>query len=254
MPNTSLPSQPGLLFVSSVVLHPSKLSHQDFRTWYEETHIQEVQATGGISHTQRYESLAFTNGNGHQYSEAGSGSSPPVPENKNFNYDFLTLYYMPDLSFRESAAFKSLAGQAVPSEELVQTIFKQAEFCTRFCEQVDEIDFAASTRTFRPAAFVITLGLTSSATSVDLRNYSFARLPGCRVVRKYAIREASVLKAFQREQIREPSLLMIFEFDDLPDITDVADKKDSSDGQVGLWKLRRSYDGSEGTLAPWRST
>ena len=38
---------PGIIFVASKVLNTDVLSPYDFADWYEDTHIQEVQATGG---------------------------------------------------------------------------------------------------------------------------------------------------------------------------------------------------------------
>lgn len=38
---------PGITFVTSKVLNVNVLSPLDFADWYENTHIQEVQATGG---------------------------------------------------------------------------------------------------------------------------------------------------------------------------------------------------------------
>lgn len=43
---------------------------------------------------------------------------------------------MPDVGFKESKEFKSLAGQSPPSRELIEEIFKCARFDTRFYEEV----------------------------------------------------------------------------------------------------------------------
>lgn len=43
---------------------------------------------------------------------------------------------MSDIEFRETPEFKGLDGQSEPSKELLEGIFKQARFDTRFYEEV----------------------------------------------------------------------------------------------------------------------
>lgn len=44
---------------------------------------------------------------------------------------------MPDIAYRETDEFRGLDGQSRPSEELLEGVFKQARFDTRFYEEVD---------------------------------------------------------------------------------------------------------------------
>ena len=242
MSSPTIPSKPGLLIVSSKILNPSNLSPSTFCSWYENTHIQEVQATGGISHTHRYESLSFISK--HREDKALDGL---IPENRNCTHDFLTLYHMPDLSFRSTTAFKGLAGQSRPNEELVKGIFEQAEFCTRFCESIERHALLLGERENQePAPFLATTAISTSA-DPDLVD----KLPAEFRDKMYAIREQSILSAFQREYVDQPALLIILEFVDVPDMSPFQDLVDAEGIEIGFWGLRKMYDGSERTPAAW---
>ena len=43
---------------------------------------------------------------------------------------------MPDIAYRESEEFKGLDGQSEPARELLEGIFKNARFDTRFYEEI----------------------------------------------------------------------------------------------------------------------
>lgn len=232
-----MPPTPGLIFVLSKPLPTSEgsssLTAEDFCTWYEETHIQEVQATGGISSTQRYERVNL---------------------NQKCRYDFLTVYHMPDLQFRHAAVFKGLAGQSRPSDELVAKIFERAEFCTRFCEEVedDDVESAGNVLTGEvPYVITVAAGHSTSTYSPSLKDYLtiLAGLEGYRGMTKYSIQEASVLSAFKRTQVNEPEELAILKFDRVPPISmpDV----ETEGLELGVWSLKRNYDGGDRTPATW---
>lgn len=264
-------SKPGIVFVTSKVLNPSILKLDFFGDWYENRHIQEVQATGGISGAQRYESLAFyrqhrKTGNDERRN-APSVSSAGLPDitNQNIHHDFLTVYHMPDLEFRKSATFKGLAGQSKPNERgLLETIFQQAEFCTRFCQEVDavdgsrchsnESDDANGSSDPEPAApFVITVGVPSTMQDSKLPT-TLSKLDGFKHFSKYDMQEGSVLSAFQRSFIAEPKYLFIFQYGVIPDMADLKTALENapSNLEIGFWLLRRDYDGTERTPAPWK--
>ena len=242
MSSPTIPSKPGLLIVSSKILNPSNLSPSTFCSWYENTHIQEVQATGGISHTHRYESLSFISK--HREDKALDGL---IPENRNCTHDFLTLYHMPDLSFRSTTAFKGLAGQSRPNEELVKGIFEQAEFCTRFCESIEGHALLLGEReNGEPAPYITTMAISTSA-DPDV----FEKFPKEFRDKTYAIREQSILSAFQREYVDQPALIIIFEFIDVPEIEPLQNFFNVESIEIGFWGLRRVYDGSERIPASW---
>lgn len=235
----AVPSKPGILFVLSTVLDPSDLEPSSFTDWYENTHIQEVQSTGGISGSQRYEALTFASGyRGRKFTAA--------PENKNLNFDFVTVYHMPDLAFRESAAFRGLDGQTAPRQELLEGLFKHVSFITRFAEEVSVPSSTHSPAT--PAPFVVTIA--PSAAGDPLTQFKTAK--ELRRVQKYKIHESSLLSRFQRSWLDEPTDLAIFEFDSEEGVAALAEAVGEARGlEVGFWALRRQYDGGERTPKGW---
>ena len=241
----TVPAKPGILFVSSIVLHPSALDPHDFCDWYENTHIQQVQSTGGISSTQRYESISFIR----TYRQEEAKSETTLVKNRNFNYDFLTIYNMPDLAFRESEAFRGLDGQSKPSDELLNKVFKQTEFLTRFYEEL-EIDGSSAAGT--PPPFIMTVGVSVDH-SIAKFPPTFSKTSSHRRVKKYKLHEASILSEFQRSYVFEPSEMSIYEFDHVPDTSELLKELLSVNNlEVGLWQLKRDYDGSERTPAGWK--
>ena len=238
------PSKPGILAVTSVVLHPDRLNPLDFCDWYENTHIQEVQSTGGISGTQRYESLDFIR-------RCRQKGGQDVPKNKQLHYDFLTIYNMPNLSFRNSPAFKGLDGQSKPGDYLVEKLFSHAEFITQFCEEV-EADGAGSTSGAEAAPFVVTIGIPSTQSTVSM--LALSKVAGYRRMRKYKVDEASILSKLERSFPSEPNGIAVVGFDSELDVENAAVELDSAEGlQVGFWALRRNYPGDEKTPAGWRA-
>ncbi|KAF2821898.1 hypothetical protein CC86DRAFT_247794, partial [Ophiobolus disseminans] len=110
----------GVLWVSSRVTQPEKLSDDKFCEWYEDTHIPEVLALPGIPSAVRFEAL----------------TPQPSKETWSSEAPWLTVYEMPDIDYRESADFKALDGQSEPSKELLEGIFLNARFDTRFYKEV----------------------------------------------------------------------------------------------------------------------
>ena len=233
--------------VMSKVVSPGSLNPLDFCVWYEDTHIQEVQMTGGISRTQRYASLSFNSKKG----ETSTHAQSQPAQNQNCEYDFITVYHMPDLAFRETAAFRGLAGQSVPDDNLVNKIFKQAEFCTRFCEEV-----ATSGANDTAAPFLVTVGARSIGIPPNHTiSYIVDKLSSISEKRKttaYRIHEASVLSEFKRAYSKAMTDVVLFEFDSEPDTRTILDALREWDGlEIGFWELRKAYEGDERTPAPW---
>jgi hypothetical protein len=246
----TVPSKPGVMTVMSKVVNLENLNSLDFCSWYEDTHIQEVQMTGGISKTQRYASLSFNR----QKDGKSTLAQPQTVENQNCEYDFITVYHMPDLAFRETAAFRGLAGQSVPDDNLVDKIFKQAEFCTRFCEEV-----ATSGESEKAAPFLVTVGARSIGVPPNHTiSYIVDKLSpviGKRKTTAYRIHEASVLSEFKRAYNKAMTDVILFEFYSEPDIHAIFDALREWEGlEIGFWELRRAYDGDERTPAPWNLT
>jgi hypothetical protein len=146
----------GLIYVGSKVTRPNKLSDEDFCKWYEEIHIDQVCALSGVTAAARYEALPLP-----------EPIAVPPPEDKK-PYDWLTLYEMPDIEFRETKEFKGLDGQSVPKKELLEGVFKNACFETRFYQEIqrDEIE-GAKTGEFKPFQCIDRWGMIS----LDLLGY-----------------------------------------------------------------------------------
>ena len=243
----TVPSKPGVMTVMSKVVNLDNLNSLDFCVWYEDTHIQEVQMTGGISRTQRYASLSCNSKIGER---STSAQSQPA-HNQNSEYDFITVYHMPDLAFRETAAFRGLAGQSVPDDNLVNKIFKQAEFCTRFCEEV-----ATSGESVKAAPFLVTVGARSAGVppnhTISYIVDKLSPIARKRTTTAYRIHESSILSEFKRAYNKATTDVVLFEFDSEPDTHAILDSLREWEGlEIGFWELRRAYEGDERTPAPW---
>ena len=242
----AVPSAKGILFVLSTVLDPSALEPSAFAAWYENTHIQEVQSTGGISSTQRYESVAFSR----NYRQSKSGRTGGLG-NRRLDFDFATVYHMPDLKFRESAAFRGLDGQSAPREELLDGLFRRVSFVTRFAEEVSVSGPAAGGGDGALAPFVVTCAplATGARLPSDLED-----VKGLRRLVRYKVHEGSLLERFERSWLDEPREMVVLEFeleDRVAEFAETMGDGEKGELEVGYWMLRREYDGSERSPAPW---
>ncbi|KAF2439030.1 hypothetical protein P171DRAFT_340638, partial [Karstenula rhodostoma CBS 690.94] len=119
----------GIIWVSSRLSYPPRdqtragipaLTPERFCDWYENTHIQEVTALGGVPGAVRWEAV-----HPQPTSHAWSAAAP-----------WLTVYEMPDVAYRNTPEFKGLDGQSPPKDALLHEIFEQARFDTRFYEEL----------------------------------------------------------------------------------------------------------------------
>lgn len=237
----AVPSKPGILFVLSTVLDPNALDPASFADWYENTHIQEVQSTGGISSSQRYEALIFA-------SKFRGRQLSVVPENRNLAFDFATVYHMPDLAFRESEAFRGLDGQTKPRQELLEGLFRRVSFVTRFAAEVGDSSPGSGDSSTSAAPFVVTVAsLAGDGGIPELEN-----VKGVRRVKKYKVHEGSLLERFERSWLDEPTEMAILEIESQEGVATVADALAEVEGlEIGYWALRREYAGSERTPKGW---
>ena len=234
-----LPSKSGILLDTSKVLDQSgALSTLEFATWYENTHIPAVQATGAVSRTLHYESLSFIS------QHRSNGRRKEVPENVNLDYDFLSVYFMPDLSLRDSEAFRSVIGEIQPAGEdskLLERLLMQTEFFMRFCESLDSAD-----STFPAVAppFLVTVGVRAHQTlPTELRD---------KVIGKFKVREGANLSGYERTYPSErPDEIIIIGYNSIPDLSKLGIPDDEAI-EIGIWGLKREYDGSEREPARWR--
>lgn len=165
---------------------------------------------------------------------------------------------MPDLAFRETAAFRGLAGQSVPDEDLINGIFKQAEFCTRFCEEVVSSDDSTSSSNSVAAPFLVTVGAKSVGVppnhTISYIVDKLSSIPGKRRTTAYRIHEASVLSGFKRAYSKATTDVVLIGFESGPDTHAILDALREWEGlEIGFWGLRRAYEGTEGMPAPWKA-
>ena len=233
-----VPTNPGILCVASKSINTSVLDPLDFADWYENTQIPEIHQTGGFSDTQRYESLDFAM----KHRKLDASNAGEVKSTS--DYPFLTFYNMPDLKFRESKEFASLSEKARPDDKsLVENLFKQAEFYSRFCE-LESIDWPNDGAA--PTPYIATLTSSSTKSAADLAT-EITKFSGCKRTRRYRIHEGSVLSGGKRTYVPEKSELFVFEFNDLKSLAGVL-----KNPEAAAWVLRRNFDGAERTAASWK--
>jgi hypothetical protein len=144
---------PGILSVASRVTRPERCSKEKFNEWYENQHIDEVVALSGVSGAVRYEAIPFSDIAGAEVEERDL----PIWLGKAM---WLTLYEMDDVEFRESREFKGLDGQSTPKDNLLEEIFRNARFETRFGGLVYTDDTAAKGAKQKPSTLIISATLT----------------------------------------------------------------------------------------------
>ncbi|KAG9206569.1 hypothetical protein G6514_003402 [Epicoccum nigrum] len=99
----------GVLWVSSKILSPSKLSESDFTAWYENDHAPSVLALPGVPSAIRYKALS-------------PGETP---------HPHLITYELPSLAYTASAPFLAVLNQT-PSPEEMENIYSNTAFDIRF--------------------------------------------------------------------------------------------------------------------------
>ncbi|KAF3047351.1 hypothetical protein E8E11_006690 [Didymella keratinophila] len=102
----------GVLWVSSNIVDPSKLSVEAFDDWYENDHALEVLALPGVPSAIKYKSLD--------------------PNSSNPN---LITYEFPDLAYTASPEFTAVANQS-PDQALIDRIYANASFDIRFYSEL----------------------------------------------------------------------------------------------------------------------
>ncbi|KAH7377668.1 hypothetical protein BKA66DRAFT_422017 [Pyrenochaeta sp. MPI-SDFR-AT-0127] len=230
----------GVLWVSSRVVHPASLSVEKFCEWYENTHIQEVLSLAGIPSAVRYEALQ------------------PQPDAKAWSNEapWLTVYEMPDIEYRNTDDFKSLDGQSEPSQNLLEGVFKNARFDTRFYEEVQVFENEGvqkgqhrCLRYVGPATFILSAVLQPAAGAEPdfdawYREEHIAilsRAPGFVRTRRYELVSGTTLDKFKRVEPEIPKYLALHEFegDVLPVMGGLVGE------EVGWYRLKRKYAESE---------
>ncbi|KAK4941413.1 hypothetical protein LTR10_018682 [Elasticomyces elasticus] len=123
---------PGVLYVNSKITS-SKLSSEIFTKWYEDVHIPDIFETSGIKSAYRY----YT-----------TSREPEAVERP-----YLALYLLRDVSFLQTAEFKSIPvhSDMVPSEN--KCIFDLADFDTRYYTNIAKHESGAAGQ--GPKSFIV---------------------------------------------------------------------------------------------------
>lgn len=246
-------SQPGILLLASRNIDDSAaLTGLELARWSEETCIPSVQATGGISHTLRYESLTFMK----QQRSSGRGGLETEDhqlENINYPYDFLDIYFMPDSSAKDSEAFRQLpiVGDSeitadVDASKLLERLLMLTEFDVRFCAAADPQP--SSSTPVAPAPFLITVALETGQTLPD----NFAKAG--KIMGRYRVQEGSTLSALERQQppSGSPGEIVLLSCNSVRRYIGPVGNERADSMRVGIWGLRRAFTGNERQPAAWR--
>jgi hypothetical protein len=124
---------------------------------------------------------------------------------------------MSDVAYKNSPAFVVLDGQSPPSQDLLDGIFKNARFDTRF---YTELQSHSSPSLPGPTSFLISVALkppitTASDLDAWYRDEHIAILslaPGFVRSRRYELVSGTTLEAFERSSSELPRYLALHEF------------------------------------------
>jgi hypothetical protein len=128
-----------------------------------------------------------------------------------------TVYEMPNVEYKDSVDFRALDGQSPPSQDLLESIFKNARFDTRFYTEVQSF---ASPSPAGPASCMISAALEPPAEAAadfdawyrDEHLAMLARAPGFVRTRRYELVSGTTLEAFKRSVPEVPKYLALHEF------------------------------------------
>jgi hypothetical protein len=213
----TMPPAPGILSVASSVTRPDRCSPDRFNDWYENQHIDEVVALSAVPGAVRYDAVPFSEIAGAEVEEK---DLPPWLGKA----QWLTLYEMDDVEFRHSAEFKGLDGQTTPKENLLDEIFRNARFETRFGSLVLTDDKAAKGARQSPSTLLISATLTpgSEANARDLEEWYekehiplISKTPNYVRTRLFRHVDTTVLHEFTRQEadpVGPGSYLALHEF------------------------------------------
>ncbi|KAL5376798.1 hypothetical protein DPSP01_010209 [Paraphaeosphaeria sporulosa] len=227
----------GIIWVSSRLSHPPvdqaregvpALTPERFCDWYENTHIQEVTALKGVPAAVRWE----------------AAHPQPSPSAWSVAAPWLTIYEMPDISYRDTAEFKGLDGQSPPKDALLHEIFEQARFDTRFYEETFSSHGSESdSSTPLPKEGKYVLSLSTSEPEATARLFDGVR--GVRRLRAFRVQAGTTLERFvRRDALGEGGIkggLVVVEFGEGAGerVSEVV--KGEEDGEVGWYVRKREY-------------
>ncbi|KAB2111776.1 hypothetical protein AG0111_0g1164 [Alternaria gaisen] len=191
----------GVLWVSSRIVHPDKLSAEKFCDWYENTHAKEVLVLPGVPSAARYTALQQKLSRPYYSNEA----------------PWLTLYEFPDLSYKDSQGFK---GIKPPGADLIEDVYKNVRFDIRFYEEVQVVEGSTPS----PPKFLISAALDPPKDAASTDDFDawyrqehipmLERAPGFVRSRRFKLSNATVINEFQVGDVTEeaPRFLALHEF------------------------------------------
>lgn len=183
--------------------------------------MDEVVALSGVPAAARYEAVPL--------SEVAGPATPESLEADKQKPDYLmgakwlTIYEMNDVDFRNSAEFKGLDGQSKPKDDLLNVVFKNAKFETRFGELLSNDDKGVKKG---PGKLIVSATMTANSREAadDIEHFyehehvrEVAKCPGYIRTRRFRWVNATVLNEFERmpaDPIEERiSVVALHEFD-----------------------------------------
>jgi hypothetical protein len=128
---------------------------------------------------------------------------------------------MSDISYRNHADFRNLDGQSKPSEELLEDIFKNARFDTRFYTETQVYSNPHTSPFPGPARILISAALEPAADALSDFDAWYreehldvlSRAPGYIRTRRYELVSGTSLDEFERTSPKIPKYLALHEFD-----------------------------------------
>jgi hypothetical protein len=184
-PLKSEADESGVIFVASRVTQPAKLTEGEFVKWYEDIHVPEVLATGGVPGAVRWVRVSSATADEEEEERNGFARFP-----------FLTLYAFPSMQFRFTRAFRGLDGQTSPKGDLLERVFSRAEFATRFCALV--WDAVGDSEVPVPSGAVAVVSVTGGLSAEEIGGRVKSAMEGIGRVQVYDTRDSTVLCEFVR--------------------------------------------------------
>ncbi|KAI1612743.1 hypothetical protein EDD36DRAFT_496003 [Exophiala viscosa] len=220
---------PGVLYVNSKITC-SKLSPEIFTEWYEDVHIPDIFETSGIKSAYRY----YT-----------TSSNPEAVERP-----YLALYPLRDVSFLQTAEFKSIPvhSDLVPTES--KCIFDLADFDTRYYTNIAKHE----SRTEKgPISFIVSHQFdlpSGSGLSGDqdvlgwyLKKYE----SNASRVRLYKLYFGRQNRLSQEEKMlsEPPQYLALHEFDSEKELSTFLESANSGSDVAAAFKLLKAFGNTE---------
>jgi hypothetical protein len=165
-------------------------------------------------------------------------------------------YEMPDVDFRQSEEFKSLDGQSMPKGDLLDSVFRQARFDTRFYEELPSFS-----RTFKadhtigglrssvggagPAKFLVSYASTAPFGAPGRVPTLAHIVKGLVRLRCFLKINATTLDRFERVEADVPSFVALFELESEEAVKawqeEFKEFYDRHKVEVGYYRLKRVY-------------